>query len=124
MAKHRSADRRLPFLVMARTGAGRYPHPVEVALHPAGPDSRMSFSIGPHVVNAGGQLALARVLDDQRTGLNPQFEEEFAAGDLHWLMPFLVRLFAGEDVKDEIVAAYVARHGRAPEVMLQERFGE
>lgn len=32
-------------------------------------------------------------------------------------MPFLVRLQAGEDVKDEIVSAYRDLHGSAPETM-------
>lgn len=109
----------LSFIVVARTGPGPYPHPVEAAIHPAGRDTRMSFSIGPHIVNAGGQVALARVLDGE--GLNPMFAEEFDAGDLHWLVPYLVRLQAGEDVTEEIVAAYVATHGRRPERMLQAR---
>ncbi|SDC63822.1 hypothetical protein [Nocardioides lianchengensis] len=110
----------LTFLVVARTGPGDYPHPVEVAVHPAGPKSRMSFSIGPHAANVGGQIPLSRVLDG--TGLNPSFEEEFAAGDLSWLLPYLVRLQAGEDVESEIVEAYTARHGRAPQLSLQEYF--
>lgn len=123
MPSSRKGDRQLTFIVVARTDPGPWPHPVEVALHPAGPDSRMSFSVGPHAANSGGQLALSRVLDDRRTGLNPMFDEEFASGDLHWLVPYLVRLHNGEDVEDEIVEAYAARHGRAPQLMGQEFFG-
>src|ERR1044071_4467103 len=102
----------LTFLLVARTGPGDYPHPVEVAVHAAGPKSRMSFSLGPHAANVGGQIPLSRVLDGPGTGLNPSFEKEFAAGDLSWLLPYLVRLQAGEDVESEIVEAYTARHGR------------
>lgn len=109
---------------MARTAPGRHPHPVEVAVHPAGANSRMSFSIGPHAVNSGGQVALARVLDEHQTGLNPMFATEFDAAELHWLVPYLVRLQAGEDVKDEMVAAYAAQHDRSPEVLWQEHYGE
>ncbi|MFH7323841.1 hypothetical protein [Aeromicrobium sp. JJY06] len=124
MAGKRSRDRQLAFFVMARTEHGHYPHPVEVAVHPDGVSSRLSFSIGPHAANAGGQIALARVLDEQRTGLNPMFATEFDAAELHWLVPYLVRLQAGEDVKDEMVAAYAAQHGRSPEVLWQQHYGE
>ncbi len=117
----RMAEKRRPaplrFLVVARTAPGPWPHPVEVAVHPAGADSIVAFSLGPHAANAGGQVALSRVLDGSRTGLNPAFTEEFEAARLHWLVPFLVRLHAGEDVTDGIVAAYRAAHGTAPETM-------
>ena len=122
MAKKRKPAT-LPFIVVARTGPGRYPHPVEVAVHPAGADSRVSFSVGPHAVNAGGQVALARVLDESQAGLNPLFATEFDAAELHWLVPFLVRLYAGEEVKDEIVSAYQALHGKSPETMHQAHYG-
>lgn len=121
MAKKKPTQ--LRFLVVARTDSGHWPHPVEVAVHPAGRDSRVSFSVGPHIVNAGGQIALSRVLDESRTGLNPLFAEEFDAAELHWLVPLLVRLHKGEDVADEIAAAYRERHGRDPESMFQERYG-
>ncbi len=123
MAKGVSRDQPLQFLVVARTGPGRYPHPVEVAVHPAGADTRLSFSVGPHAANAGGQLPLTMVLDGLQTGLNPMFETEFDAADLHWLVPYLVRLRSGEDVTHEIVEAYVDRHGRSPEVVVQARYG-
>lgn len=116
-------DEMLEFLVVANTGSGPYPHPVEVALHPDGVDSRMSFSLGAHVANVGGQLPLSEVLDDEWTGLDPGFQLEFDAGDLHWLVPYLVRLMAGEDVTYDIVSAYVARHGRQPKVLRQRRYG-
>ncbi|WP_030144373.1 hypothetical protein [Glycomyces sp. NRRL B-16210] len=121
MAKKKPAT--LPFLVVARTGPGPYPHPVEVAVHPAGADSRVSFSVGPHAVNAGGQVALARVLDESETGLSPVFAQEFDAAELHWLVPLLVRLHAGEEVKEEIVSAYKALHGKTPEIMQQAHYG-
>lgn len=124
MARAGNSDQRLSFLVVARTDPGPYPHPVEIAVHADGARSRMSFSIGPHAANAGGQLALARVLDEERSRLNPMFETEFAAADLHWLVPCLVRLQSGEDVLDEIAEAYAGRHGRAPGWLRQERYGE
>jgi len=123
MAKRRKRDTRLKFLVMARTTGDHHPHPVEVALHPAGAQSRMSFSVGPHPLSVGTQTASSNVLDESRTGLNPMFASEFDAADLHWLVPHLVRLHAGEDVTDEIVVAYTDRYGRAPEVMHQEHSG-
>ncbi|MFI0801156.1 hypothetical protein ACXIZN_39835 [Amycolatopsis sp. TRM77291] len=113
----------LRFLVIARTAPGRHPHPMEVAVHPAGAASRVSISVGPHPVNAGGQVALSAVLDESRTGLDPLWEKDFDAAELHWAVPYLVRLQAGEDVADEIVAAYRARHGEAPATMFQERYG-
>lgn len=113
----------LPFIVVARTKPGHYPHPVEVAVHPAGANSRVSFSVGPHAVNAGGQVALASVLNETQTGLNPLFAQEFDAAELHWLVPLLVRLYAGEEVQDEIVATYKALQGKPPETMHQPHYG-
>ncbi|MFJ4100596.1 hypothetical protein [Amycolatopsis japonica] len=115
--------RPLRFLVIARTAPGHHPHPMEMAVHPAGAASRFSISVGPHPVNAGGQVPLSAVLDETRTGLNPLWEKDFDAAELHWAVPFLVRLQAGEDVTDEIVAAYTARHGEAPAKMFQDRYG-
>ncbi|GAA2273327.1 hypothetical protein GCM10009853_028920 [Glycomyces scopariae] len=101
--------------MLARTGSGSWPHPVEVGLHAAGADSVVSFSVGPHAVNAGGRVPLANVVDAD--GLNPLFAVEFDAADLHWAVPLLVRLRSGEDVEDEIVAAYRERTGGPPERM-------
>jgi hypothetical protein len=109
--KHRSVPKR--FVVVARTPPGSWP--VEVAIHVAGRDSVVSFSVGPHPMDVGSVVPLASVLDASRTGLNPVFAQEFDAAELHWLVPLLVRLHAGEDVKDEIAAAYRALHGVPPE---------
>ncbi|WP_335985666.1 hypothetical protein [Glycomyces sp. MUSA5-2] len=117
MAKRKRPAPRRQFIVVARTGSGPWPHPVEVGVHPAGADSLMSFSLGPHIVNAGGIVPLGNVLDESRTGLNPMFAEEFDAAGLHWLVPLLVRLHAGEEVAEEIRAAYRALHGKRPETM-------
>ncbi|MEO9322789.1 hypothetical protein ABFT23_04815 [Nocardioides sp. C4-1] len=122
MTKQRKADQRLVFVVVASTAPGHYPHPVEIALHPDGARSRISFSIGPHAANAGGQLPLANVLDG--TGLSPLFDTEFDAAELHWLVPYLVRLQGGEDVTEEIVAGYVERHGKRPRWTEQARHGD
>ncbi|KHL10545.1 hypothetical protein CLV56_1946 [Mumia flava] len=125
MEKHdeRERDRPQGFLVVARTAPGPYPHPVEVAVYPDGRDSRIAFSIGPHAANVGGQVPLARVVDALQDDTDPAFTEEFDAADLHWLVPFLVRLRAGEDVTDEIIDAYEAKHGTRPEVLVWEPFG-
>lgn len=121
MAKKKKPDT-LPFLVVARTAPGHYPHPVEVAVHPDGANSLVSFSIGPHAVNAGGQVMLYRVIDGSRSELSPLFAQEFDAAELHWLVPLLVRLQNGEDVKADIVSAYRALHGKSPEIMQQGRY--
>lgn len=113
--KKKRAPDPLRFLVLARTASGHYPHPVEVALYPDGANSIAAFSIGPHVVNAGGLVSLSVLIDETQGALNPSFNMEFDAAELHWLVPFLVRLKAGEDVKDEIVAAYRDLHGASPE---------
>lgn len=115
--KKKRAPARRSFLVVARTASGSWPHPVEVGVYPAGADSVLAFSIGPHAANAGGLVSLATVLDETRTGLNPAFAEEFDAAELHWLVPLLARLHTGADVKDDIAAAYRERHGRPPETM-------
>lgn len=116
--KQRRAPDTMSFLVLARTASGEYPHPVEVGLYPDGPNSIASFSIGPHIVNAGGLVHLSTLIDQTTGELNPQFAAEFEAAELHWLVPFLVRLQAGEAVADEIIAAYRERHGSPPETML------
>ncbi|GLZ78496.1 hypothetical protein Afil01_33030 [Actinorhabdospora filicis] len=113
----------LRFLVVARTPSGPYPHPVEVGVHLDGVNSIVSFSIGPHAANAGGLVALSHVLDETRTGINPLFEQEFAAAELDWLVPRLIRLHGGEDVTDEIMSAYREQHGKRPETMHVSRHG-
>ncbi|RRS01852.1 hypothetical protein [Glycomyces terrestris] len=118
MGKQRKRKNPPSFIVVARTASGGgYPHPIEVGVRPNGADSVLAFSIGPHVVNAGGLVPLGNVLDEHRTGLNPQFGEEFDAAGLDWLVPLLVRLHAGEDVAEEIRSAYQERHGKRPETM-------
>lgn len=115
--KKRRAPDTMDFLVLARTEPGVYPHPVEVGLHPDGANSIALFSVGPHVVNAGGLIHLSVLVDQSRGELNPQFAPEFDAAELHWLVPFLVRLQAGEDVTKAIVSAYRERHGSPPETI-------
>jgi hypothetical protein len=119
--KKKRAPDTMTFLVLARTESGSYPHPVEVALHPDRANSIAAFSIGPHAVNAGGLVHLSALIDASKGELNPQFATEFDAADLHWLVPFLVRLQAGEDVTKAIVAAYRERHGSPPETMALAR---
>lgn len=123
MARHHPPDTRLPFLVLASTPPGDYPHPIRVMLHPDGARSRMAFSLGPHAANVGGQVALSVVVDPGGAGLDPRFTREFDAADLHWVVPFLQRLQDGEEVTSEVEAAYRERHGRAPRWDAQERHG-
>jgi hypothetical protein len=114
--KHRSAHANTKrFIVVGRTPPGAWP--VEVGVHLAGRDSLVSFSVGPHPLDAGGLVHVANVLDESRTGVNPLFAKEFDAAELHWLVPLLVRLHGGEDVGGEIKAAYRELHGRPPEMM-------
>ncbi|GAA1673023.1 hypothetical protein GCM10009830_19100 [Glycomyces endophyticus] len=101
--------------MVARTGPGPWPHPVEIGVQPAGANSVVSFSLGPHAVNSGGRVPLRSVLDG--TGLNPLFAAEFDAADLHWLVPHLVRLRDGQADAGDIRAAYEERHGKRPESM-------
>jgi hypothetical protein len=117
MGKQRKRRTPQRFIMVARTGSGGYPHPIEVGVQPNGADSMLAFSIGPHVVNVGGIVPLGNVLDEDRTGLSPRFNEEFEAAELDWLVPLLVRLHAGEDVAEEIKSAYQERHGKRPEMM-------
>jgi hypothetical protein len=112
MGKKRKRQAPPRFIVVARNE-----YPIEVGVQPNGADSVLAFSIGPHVLNAGGLVPLGNVLDWERTGLNPQFDEEFEAAGLDWLVPLLVRLHTGEDVADEIKSAYQERHGKRPEMM-------
>lgn len=116
-------DEPRPYYVLASTGPGPWPHPVEVTVHPDGLDTRLTFSIGPHAGNVGGELGLDGVLDGEWADLDPGFSEEFDAADLRWLVPYLVRLAAGEDAFPEVVDEYVRRHGRQPDVRLQGRHG-
>ena len=105
--------------MLAQTESGHWPHPVEVTLQLGGAAVQVGFSLGPHPVNAGGLVALANVLDETGTGLNPMFTEEFDAARLHWAIPYLARLQAGEDVTDEIIAAYRDRHGKPPRILVK-----
>ncbi|GAA2130418.1 hypothetical protein [Glycomyces algeriensis] len=111
--KHRRTRTLKRFIVVGRTPPGAWP--VEVGIHPAGRDSVLSFSEGPHQINAGGLVHVANVLDESRTGVHPLFARQFDATGLHWLVPLLVRLHGGEDVEGEITAAYRERHGGPPE---------
>ncbi|MFD0556457.1 hypothetical protein FB566_1697 [Stackebrandtia endophytica] len=115
MAKKKPAPRRT--IVLAQTGSGHWPHPVEVTLQLGGDVVQVGFSLGPHIVNAGGLVPLANVLDETGTGLNPMFSEEFDAAQLHWVIPYLARLHTGEDVIDEIHTAYRERHGKPPRIV-------
>lgn len=113
MAK--SATALLDFLVLGHSpkGATGWPHPVTIGVHPRGTTTLLNVSMGPHIVNVGGQLLLSRVIIDGE--LNESFAEEFDACDARWLVPYLARLAESEQVTDdELSAAYRSRHGRYP----------
>lgn len=71
--------------------------------------------MGPHIVNAGGQVPVTRVILDGE--LNEQFAEEFDACEARWLVPHLAQLAAGENVTlNDLIGAYQSRFGHRPKV--------
>lgn len=108
-------DDGLTFLVLGHSpeGATGWPHPVSISIHPRGRTTLINFSVGPHIVNSGGQMPVDHVILDGE--LNEVFAEEFEACEARWLVPYLARLAAGEDVTaDDLVAAYRSRFGGRP----------
>ena len=105
----------LEFLVLAHSpeGATGWPHPVTISVYPRGKTTLLNFSMGPHVVNAGGQMPVTQVILDGE--LNEKYVEEFDACEARWLVPHLVRLAADERITDQdLVRAYQSRFGRRP----------
>lgn len=48
--------------------------------------------------------------------VSPEWRKHLAGAEAEWLLPYLYRIVAGEDVDEqELVAAFTERHGRAPE---------
>lgn len=110
----------LRFVIVGRSDDGT----VTIAVAPARADSRVSISVGPHAANVGAQLGLADVLDESLTRLNPVHRDEFDQARCNWVVPLLVRLAAGKDVKErKLVSAYEKVHGYEPEIELQTRYG-
>lgn len=105
----------LDFLVLGHSpdGASGWPHPVTISVHPRRTTTLLNFSIGPHIVNAGGQVPVTHVII---TGeLNEAYAEEFDACEARWLVPYLARLAAGESISvHELIGAYQSRSGRRP----------
>lgn len=96
-------------------GATGWPHPVTISIHPRGTTTLLNVSMGPHAANVGGQIPLTRVILDGE--LNEAFAEEFDACEARWLVPYLARLAAGEDVTvDDLVGAYRSKFARRPKV--------
>lgn len=105
----------LDFLVLGHSpnGATGWPHPVTISVYPRGKTTLLNFSIGPHIVNSGGQVPITRVMPGGE--LNEAYAEEFDACEARWLVPYLARLAANEIVtKRELISAYQSRHGRPP----------
>ena len=114
------SDDQLRFVVLGRSDDGT----VTIAIAPARVDTRVSLSAGPHASNAGGQVGLDVVLNETRTKPSPVWQEYFDAARANWLVPFLVRLAEGRDVKEsKLVKAFEKRHGYAPDIELQPRYG-
>lgn len=113
-------DDLLNFVVVGRSDDGT----VSIAVAPARSDSRVAFSIGPHAANVGGQVPVRDVLDETGTRLSPMYADHFDAARCNWVVPYLVRLAEGRNVREsKLVAAFEKRHGYAPEVETQQRFG-
>lgn len=105
----------LNFLVLGHSpeGATGWPHPVSISVYPRGERTLLNFSMGPHIANAGGQVAVTWVILDG--ALNESFAEEFDACGARWLVPYLARLASGEEVTEhELIDAYRAKFGRHP----------
>lgn len=110
----------LRFVVVGRSDDGT----VTIAVAPARADSRVAISVGPHAANVGAQLPLADVLDGSLKGLSPVHRDAFDQARCHWVVPYLVRLAEGRDVKEsKLSGAFEKRHGYAPDTELQPRFG-
>lgn len=106
---------RLEFLVLGHSpdGASGYPHPVSISVHSRGERTLINFSLGPHLVNVGGQRGVKHVIPDGQA--NESFAQEFDACEARWLVPYLARLAVGEDVTDaELMTAYEAKNGHSP----------
>lgn len=109
----------LNFLVLGHSpeGATGWPHPVSISVYPRGERTLLNFSMGPHIANAGGQVAVTWVIIDG--ALNESFAEEFDACDARWLVPHLARLASGDEVTGrELIKAYRAKFGRSPKTEL------
>ncbi len=105
----------LDFLMLGHSpdGASGWPHPVTISVHPRSTTTLLNFSIGPHIVNAGGQRPVTQVVIDGE--LNEAYAEEFDACEARWLVPYLARLAAGENISaDELIGAYQSRSGHPP----------
>lgn len=113
-------DDQLRFLVLGRSHDGT----VAVAVAPARAHTRVAISVGPHAANVGGQMGLDVVLNETKTKLSPALQEYFDKARLNWLVPYLVRLAEGRDVKEsKLASAFEKRHGYAPDCELQHRYG-
>ena len=107
----------LDFLVLGHSpdGASGWPHPVTIAIHPRGKTTLLNFSMGPHIVNVGGQIPVTRVILEGE--LNETFAEEFDACDARWLVPHLAGLAEdGIVTESDLIEAYRAKFGRGPRI--------
>ncbi|UUV34041.1 hypothetical protein NQK81_11505 [Amycolatopsis roodepoortensis] len=113
MADHTSGQ--LEFLVLGHSpeGATGWPHPVTISVHPRGKTTLLNFSMGPHIVNVGGQRSVTQVILDGE--LDETYAEEFDACEARWLVPHLARLAAGEKVTGRaLIKAYESKFGHRP----------
>ena len=113
----------LEFLVLGHSpeGATGWRHPATLSVHPHGKKTLLNVSMGPSIVNAGGQLAVTRVILDG--ALDEAFAEEFDVCEARWLVPCLARLTAGQDLSaDELIEAYQSRFGRSPRIERSAEF--
>lgn len=78
---------RLDFLVLGRSPdvTTSWPHRVAISVYPRGETTLLNFSVGPHIVNTGGQVPVTQViLDDE---VNETYAEELDACDARWFVP-------------------------------------
>lgn len=91
---------------------------VSIKVHPAAIGTRLNISKdGPPIISVGGQFPVLGVVGTEG-GLNG-FQDEFDAAQAQWLVPYLARLAADEEVTEaELTAAYAERFGLEPVVEL------
>ncbi|MBZ2195093.1 hypothetical protein [Occultella gossypii] len=95
---------------------GHLKEPVVVGLWLGGAEPVVTISEGSGHLGSGGAMWLEEVLTESG-GLQQRWEQAFAQAGALWVVPFLGRVAAGEQVaEDEIVNAYRQRHGTEPAV--------
>lgn len=93
---------------------GRHVYPYEVQVSVVTPVPLVALSEGSAHGGGGGIFTVEAALSEP-------FRDTFRRAEGEWLIPWLERLAAGEEVAEaELVAAFVERHGREPQTWMAE----